>query len=1083
MLAGRQAARRSTVALALALALLAGGIAAPLGSSAATKDVLLNELSVNPPSADSPYEFIELRGGPGESIAAGLYVAVLEGDRVTSGSSAGQTGVADMVVDLGGQAFGSNGLLMVKSPEGGHAPAEGTTVLGEPQLAEPGGLENQSLSVLVVASPASAIVEQADYDRNDDGRLELPPGATVVDAIAWSDGGQGDLLYGGVVLLLESGVPDAATRFPGNDSPLRGAAWYGGDLTGGSSDSLAYGSNVSANFPNGGALTPGAPNAPAPANAPISLSCPPPLATGAGQAASAEVAASDPDGRVIGAAIVEGQPPGITLDGFAAAGAPGERAGATITVAQTTAAGSYRVVVRFSNDDSPPQTASCAVQVSVVVPSGLRIHSIQGATHVSPYDTAPVTAVPGVVTAVAAEGFYMQDPAPDDETATSDGIFVATRGAPAVRVGDSVLVDGLVEEHRPGCVLGCPTASDAYANLSVTRLGGAPKVVVLSSGNSLPEPIAISGAGRTPPGSVIDDDTGGDVETGPTTFDAESDAIDYYESLEGMLVRLAGPLVVGPTADDGTFVVVGDGGDSAGPRTQRGGLLVAPNDPNPERILVAGRLLADSPPKVSVGDRFADAIAGVIDYDEGAYRLLNTARLPRTVAGDLARETLAFPAQGADDLHVAAIDAGGLSAADPASTFDRLAGLVVEQLKAPDIVALRDVRDRSGAADDGAVAGDASFEALLNAISIAGGPDYQYRQIDPLEGQDGGLPGENPRVGLLFNPARVSFVDRPAPPAGAGPATEPVGIVSGPGGPRLTISPGRIAPGDPAFAGSRKPLAGEFRFRGRSLFVVAAHLASSSEDQPLFGRFQPPGRPGEAQRRAQARVVNQFVRSILAADQRASVVVLGDMGDPEWSETLRLVAGEELSALTTALPQGERYTAVRGGNGLALDHILVSESLLSRFAARYDVVHLNAEFAGRSGDHDPVLARFTIPPPAALALAVEALKPKVERGETATFRLSYRFDRMTDLRLSVTVPSGAAFVGASGGGVLEGGVVSWALDGVAPGEGSVELRLRALELGPLRLAGRLSDSDGAVEAAASFLVVPRPAIYMPVVGR
>ena len=56
----------------------------------------------------------------------------------------------------------------------------------------------------------------------------------------------------------------------------------------------------------------------------------------------------------------------------------------------------------------------------------------------------------GVVTAKRNNGFWMQDPAPDADPATSDGLFVFTSSTPTVNVGDDVLVDGTVAEFRPG---------------------------------------------------------------------------------------------------------------------------------------------------------------------------------------------------------------------------------------------------------------------------------------------------------------------------------------------------------------------------------------------------------------------------------------------------------------------------------------------------------------------------------------------------------------------------------------------------------------------------------------------------------
>ena len=62
------------------------------------------------------------------------------------------------------------------------------------------------------------------------------------------------------------------------------------------------------------------------------------------------------------------------------------------------------------------------------------------------------------------------------------------------------------------------------------------------------------------------------------------------------------------------------------------------------------------------------------------------------------------------------------------------------------------------------------------------------------------------------------------------------------------------------------------------------------------------------------------------------------------------------SDLVTSLPADERYTYVYEGNSQVLDHILVSPAL-RRFD--YDIVHINAEFADQTSDHDPQVVRIT----------------------------------------------------------------------------------------------------------------------------
>jgi len=250
------------------------------------------------------------------------------------------------------------------------------------------------------------------------------------------------------------------------------------------------------------------------------------------------------------------------------------------------------------------------------------------------------------------------------------------------------------------------------------------------------------------------------------------------------------------------------------------------------------------------------------------------------------------------------------------------------------------------------VAADQTLDRLVAAITTAGGPKYAWRSIDPVDGEDGGQPGGNIRNAFLFDPARVEFVDR----AGGG-ATASVGVREDwLGRTRLTQSPGRVAPLDAAWESSRKPLAAEFRFRGRTVFVVANHFASKGGDQALDSRFQPPTRSSEVQRVAQAKVLRGFVDAVLASDPRANLVVLGDLNDFAFSPTLQtLTGGGALRTMVDTLPANERWGYVFNGNSQMLDHILTSPRV-TRF--EYDIVHVNAGFADQASDHDPQVLRL-----------------------------------------------------------------------------------------------------------------------------
>jgi hypothetical protein len=134
--------------------------------------LLLNEVKVNPPGNDNPFEFIELKGTPG-SLISNTYLLVLEGD-------SGSAGNADLVIRLNNITLGSNGLYFIGTSLGYTIPAP--TILRDTLIfGIPGGiLENGSSTFMIVFSN-TPIVYGLDYDTNNDGVLELPAGAAIID--------------------------------------------------------------------------------------------------------------------------------------------------------------------------------------------------------------------------------------------------------------------------------------------------------------------------------------------------------------------------------------------------------------------------------------------------------------------------------------------------------------------------------------------------------------------------------------------------------------------------------------------------------------------------------------------------------------------------------------------------------------------------------------------------------------------------------------------------------------------------------------------------------------------------------------
>jgi predicted extracellular nuclease len=604
-----------------------------------------------------------------------------------------------------------------------------------------------------------------------------------------------------------------------------------------------------------------------------------------------------------------------------------------------------------TNDPPDTMTADHVFSFSTELPL-TQIAAVQGASHLSPL-SGQLVKVEGVVIAERGSNVWVQDATPDADPATSEALLVFSSAvAGAVVVGDHVHVRGTVQEFRPGCTPSCDPGSSAFDNLTITELGspGVGVTVLPTSPQPLPSATVIGMGGRVPPGEVIEDDAAsGNVETSGV-FDPGQDGIDFYETLESMLVQVNNPVVVGPRNSFGELFVLADDGAQAGVRTTRGGIVIRPGDFNPERIMLDDLFLPT--PIVDVRDHFTTSATGVMTYDFANFRIAVTNALT-AVDGGLAREITGVP--GPQELAVATFNVENLDPSDGA-TIPRLASIVVDNLRSPDLIGIEEMQDNTGAVNDGTTAANLSWGAFIAAIKAAGGPDYEYRQIDPENNADGGQPGGNIRVGFLFRTDRgLSFVDRPG-----GDATTPTGVFRQDGRAHLTLSPGRVDPLNPAWEATRKPLAGEFLWNDKTLIAIVNHFSSKGGDDPLFGRFQPPIRSSEVARHQQAASVNAFVDRILAAERKANVVVLGDINDFEFSETTQILTeGGVLTSLMETLPQPERYSYVFEGNSQVLDQILFGDNML-RGLATYDVVHVNAEFADQASDHDPSVARTKV---------------------------------------------------------------------------------------------------------------------------
>lgn len=429
--------------------------------------------------------------------------------------------------------------------------------------------------------------------------------------------------------------------------------------------------------------------------------------------------------------------------------------------------------------------ASAVALTSPAHADSVRIHDIQGSTRTSPYAGQKVTDVAGIVTGVrtygSSKGFWIQDPNPDDNPATSEGVFVFTSSAPKVAVGDSVTVTGTVSEFVPG-----GTSSGNQSLTEITK----PTVTVVSSGNAVPAATVID-AKSVPSRYTPAGDTAANNSVNGLTLQPKKYALDFYESLEGMNVQVRNTRVVTATDPYTELWVTVKSHENP---TRRGGTLYGSYDSqNTGRLQIQSLGATAAFPVANVGDTLTGTTTGPMDYNQfGGYTLVAN-EIGTLKSGGLTRETTKKQSRG--ELAVATYNVENLDPSD--KTFDAHAAAIVNNLQSPDIVSLEEIQDNNGATDDGTVAADVTVNKLIDAIVAAGGPKYDWRSINPVNDQDGGEPGGNIRQVFLFNPERVSFTDR-----AGGDSTTAVGVTKVQGKAQLTASPAasprRTTPGSPA---------------------------------------------------------------------------------------------------------------------------------------------------------------------------------------------------------------------------------------------------------------------------------------------
>ena len=547
-------------------------------------------------------------------------------------------------------------------------------------------------------------------------------------------------------------------------------------------------------------------------------------------------------------------------------------------------------------------------------PGLIPIYQLQGNGLVSPYQGKWVDTY-GLVTGVLSDGFYLQDPVGDDETATSDGIFVYTYKAPTVGTGDCVLLTrAYVDEFYEKTELSrlktitpsdrCPSRVVQAAVIPLSHLGMTPTAIYEAYEGMVVAITNLTGTVQGPTKHFAD----GALELAllPTALQAylhggrvfQSDPV-ALNALIYLTNELGAPL---PEAAWGATVVVGDA-------TANGTTATA-----------------------------------ILDYNFGKYQLHLLPATPVVlIPGDPPTERQ--PEQGrpttTDEVGLCTFNVYGLgrgSAQFPdARAYEqqlaKRARAIAETLHGCTIIGLQE----TGTPADAQKLADFLAEVYqlpYEATAIAG-PNSQSSEF-PLTNS------------LLTRRDQVQVLQAAAP-QGCSPKDYEVPVLAD-----------DCPHGDYALF-DRPPLVVDLQVTGAwtnplTLTVLVNHWKSKAGDETI-----------NAVRRAdQARHVAMLVQQKLTTDPQALVAVLGDLNDyyPSAPVTILQTAVEPpLVHLYDYLPIQDRYTYIFNGGSQALDHLLVT-SALARMVTLVDPIHSNADFpAGgqtelqtltHASDHDPV---------------------------------------------------------------------------------------------------------------------------------
>jgi uncharacterized repeat protein (TIGR01451 family) len=661
-----------------------------------------------------------------------------------------------------------------------------------------------------------------------------------------------------------------------------------------------------------------------------------------------------------------------------------------------------------------------AASVSSNIPLTLvyHVHTIQGSGNTSPLVNMDLT-TRGIVTALLSDRFFIQEPEATytTEASTSEGLQIGTTPT-GLNVGDSVAVTGTVEEL-------VTEASPLFP--TTTELGNVTLVSVLSTGNTLPEPVGILATDTDPTGDFFQLEkyegmrarsstsftvvapTGGTMD--PSSGTATNDG-NFWATVTG---------VNRPFRETGIHVM-----DGVGPSDTPPGPCTSPCTPasvprwdgNPELFGIASAVQDGASPYNAVAGE-VDQITGVLAFSTSAgLRAWQIYADPNGVVQSAAGPALtAASAPAFDEFTVASFNLANLQASAMGWRGGKLVMAIRDFLNLPDIVAVEGVDNST------------TLDTLATQINGASTASYAAS----------GAVVTN--VGFLLNGAIVT---------GTTPRVALTDLSS------MGVSDTLTNPDS-----STEPLYDHLPLRLKAI-VNDANTASfpvtvfvvNQMGLDGVGDMTAPGPNGwatvgdrvRAKRAKQAESLATMINSEQGPPSTERIVVLGDFNAYELNDGYVDVMNTTTGALPTtpntevvlasayqyatpplarvpASAAAQEYVTTAAGSALNLEHILVNTELQGAAAIRLDHARINADYpvaayndtssATRAADHDPLVAYFQVVAFDTANLSVSKTGPAMaQRNDVITYDITFSNagpNAATNAKLVDTLSAGTTF--------------------------------------------------------------------------